>query len=160
VSAAAAGADRRGGACLQPAPVVPARRMHAAPARNAGASTLHGPGLWALSARAAGQACWKPVTVKPSMVGGVRFGACSGPGGTGGIAPRCGRFGPPGTARADRRVRPRAAAAHAGVARTNVFADVPADGALHALHVAVPADVAERVALALRRGHELILALA
>ena len=31
------------------------------------------------------------------MVGGVRFGECKGPGGTGGIAPRFGRFGPPGT---------------------------------------------------------------
>ena len=37
------------------------------------------------------------------MVGGVRFGLCTGPGGTGGIAPRLGRFGPPGTAQHRRR---------------------------------------------------------
>ena len=42
---------------------------------------------------------WNSATVMPSMVGGVRFGLCTGPGGTGGIAPRLGRFGPPGTAR-------------------------------------------------------------
>jgi hypothetical protein len=46
---------------------------------------------------------WNSATVMPSMVGGVRFGLCTGPGGTGGIAPRLGRFGPPGTAQHRRR---------------------------------------------------------
>jgi hypothetical protein len=34
---------------------------------------------------------------------GFGFGLCTGPGGTGGIDPRLGRFGPPGTARRHRR---------------------------------------------------------
>ena len=49
--------------------------------------------------QAGARACWNSETVMPSIVGGVRLGELTGPGGTGGIAPRLGRFGPPGTAR-------------------------------------------------------------
>eukprot|EP00964_Phaeocystis_antarctica_P136389 scaffold100842_cov72-Phaeocystis_antarctica.AAC.2 len=107
----------------------------------------------------------------PSMVGGVRFGLCTGPGGTGGMAPLLGRFGPPGTARhgrhsactvhALRRVCRRCGvcADACGCVRTceasctYVLADVAADRALDALHVAVAAHVTDRVALPLRPAH-------
>ena len=41
--------------------------------------------LLGLSSKKARIASWKPATVRPAIVGGVRFGACGGPGGTGGI---------------------------------------------------------------------------
>ena len=92
----------------------------------------------------------------PSMVGGVRFGLCTGPGGAGGIAPRLGRLGPPGTVRHGHTQHACTVCADVDVdaaSCTNVLSDVAADGALHALHVAVTANVTNRVALTLRSAH-------